>query len=71
MTGWLGRIPGPIFAFHIIRPPDRLITNANVSVTLSGSVTSIQMFVITSWSGGIAIEKDEMGVDHFTVVRGL
>jgi hypothetical protein len=71
MTGWLGRIPGPIFAFPIIRPPDRLITNANVSVTLSGSVTSIQMFVITSWSGGIAIEKDEMGVDHFTVVRGL
>jgi len=69
--GWLGRCPGPIFAFPIVRPPETFVSRANVQITFSSAVTSVNMFVITSWTLGIAIEKDMSGKNVFTIVQGV
>lgn len=69
--GWLGRCPGPIFAFPVIRPPDKMITNANMQLTLSASATSVNVFVISSYSKILMIQKDEMGRNRFDLLDGL
>lgn len=71
LWGWLGRCPGPIFAVPVVRPPDKLITNANLSLTLSSAVTSINVFVISSFSMGIACEQAPDGRYAFEIMRGL
>jgi len=70
--GWLGRCPGPIFAFPCVRPKDRTVSNATINLVLSGNATSCNVFIISSYSMGIAVEKDpSTGRYSHMVLRGL
>lgn len=69
--GWLGRIPGPIFAFPLIRPPETFVSRANAQISFSGNVTSVTMYVMTSWTLGITIERDRSGRSTFSIVQGI
>jgi hypothetical protein len=69
--GWLGRCPGPIFAFPVIRPSDKIVTSCNVNLQLSAAATSINMFVIMSYSMALAVEREASGRYHYEVVRGV
>lgn len=68
-AGWFGR--NCIFAFPCVRPVDKLVTNANVALTLSASATSVLMYVILSFSMGIAVELGANGKYNFEIVLGL
>lgn len=68
--GYLGR--HPIFAFPCVRPKDRTVSNAVLNIQFSGTVTSANIFVVSSYSMGIAIEKDmSTGRYSHMVLRGL
>ena len=71
LWGWLGRCPGPIFAFPVVRPPDRFVSNAQLNVTLSGSATSVTCFIMSSYTKGLAVEADGSGKYRYTLVDGL
>ena len=67
--GWMGS--KTIFAVPCIRPPDKLVTNANLSVQIAGSPTSVTITVIMSYSMGLACELDSNGRYQFEILRGL
>lgn len=69
--GWLGRCPGPIFAFPVVRPVDRLVTNANMFLQFSSAVTSVNVIIILTFSMGIAVEMGSNGKYNFEIIRGL
>lgn len=69
--GWMGRCPGPIFAFPVIRPVDKLVTSANLFLQLSGAATSVNVYVIMTYSMGLACEMGPDGKYRFEIVRGL
>lgn len=69
LWGWLGR--KCILAAPVIRPADRLVTNANVTMQFSTAPTSAVLSVITTYSMGIACELDANGRYQFEVLRGL
>lgn len=71
LWGWLGRCPGPIFAIPVIRPRGVLVTNANISLQFSQPVVSANVFIIMSYSMGIACEKDASEKYQFQIMRGL
>lgn len=71
LWGWLGRCPGPIFAFPVVRPPDRFVSNAQLNLTLSGSATSVNVFIFSSYTKGLAVENDGTGKYRYTLVDGL
>jgi hypothetical protein len=69
LWGWLGR--KMMLAAPVIRPKDRLVTNANVTMQFSTAPTSAVLSVITSYSMGIACEMDANGRYQFEILRGL
>ncbi len=68
--GWLGRVPGPIFAFPCVRPKGTTVSRATLSVTMSGTATSANFYVICSYSMALAFEKNASDGYNFMVVRG-
>lgn len=69
LYGWLGR--KMMLAFPVIRPPDRLVTNANLTLQFSTAPTSAVVSVVTTYSMGIACELDANGRYQFEILRGL
>jgi hypothetical protein len=68
LYGWLGRMP--IFAFPVVRPAGKLVSTMTVSLQLTSAVTSIQMFVIMSYSAALAVDRRPDGKYDYQVVRG-
>lgn len=70
--GYLGRVPGPILLVPIIRPPGVSVSNAALTMQLSSTATSVNIFCIISHSMGLEASYDESrGVYEYRVVRGL
>jgi hypothetical protein len=67
--GWLGRCPGPIFAIPVVRPPGKIVTNANMQLTMSGNVTAVSVFVVASYTIALAIQRTAAGSWAYTIVR--
>jgi hypothetical protein len=69
--GWLGRIPGPIFAFPVVRPEGKSITTGTLNVTMTNSVTAVAATIIASYSMAIALELQPNGYYSYTLVEGV
>ena len=67
--GWVG--DKFILAVPVIRPPDRLVTNANLYMQFSAAPVSATLSVIMSYSMGLACEADANGRYQFEILRGL
>ena len=67
--GWVG--DKFILAVPVIRPPDRLVTNANLYMQFSNAPVSATLTIIMSYSMGLACESDPNGRYQFEILRGL
>lgn len=69
--GWLGRCPGPIFAFPVVRPPGKTVSTGTLNVTTSASVTALSATVIASYSMAIIVEHQGNGYYSFNLIEGV
>jgi len=72
LWGYLGRCPGPIFAVPIVRPPDKMVTNADINVTFTGNgPTNVVVSIIQIFSMALVCESNGFGKYAYEIVRGL
>ncbi len=69
--GWLGRCPGPIFAFPVVRPQGKYVTTGTLNMTTSGNVANISATVITSYNMAIVLTKQPNGYYNYDVIEGI
>lgn len=55
--GWLGKHPGPIFAFNICRPVGVKLSRGTVNVTFNGSPNNVIISVVCCSSAALAVQK--------------
>lgn len=69
--GWLGRCPGPIFAFPVVRPQGKYVTTGTLNVTTTGNVTSMSATIIASYSMALVCTRQPSGYYSIDVVEGV
>lgn len=69
--GWLGRCPGPIFAFPVVRPEGKTVSTGTLNATTAGNVISISATVIASYSMALVLELQPNGYYNYTLVEGV
>jgi hypothetical protein len=69
--GWLGRCPGPIFAFPVVRPPGKQVTTGTLNVTLAGNCTSLSATIMASYSMALVVEHRGDGYYNFDIIQGV
>lgn len=69
--GWLGRCPGPIFAFPVVRPDNRGITQGTLNFTLSGAPRQYNLYVIATYTSILKIQSLGNGTFHYEHESGL
>lgn len=69
--GWLGRCPGPIFAFPVVRPEGRTISTGTLNVQFTTSVASVAATIISSYSMAIALEAQANGLYSYMLIDGV
>lgn len=69
--GWLGRCPGPIFAFPVIRPEGRSVSTGNLNVTFGASVAGIVANVLCTYSMALSVQHVGNGLYAYTINEGV
>jgi len=69
--GWLGRCPGPIFAFPIVRPENKPISTGTLNLTTSGNVQNASISVIATYSMAIVVELQPNGQYRYSLIEGV
>lgn len=69
--GWLGRCPGPIFAFPVVRPPGKYVTTGTLNLTTAASVQSLSATIIASYSMAIVVTKQPNGYYNFEIISSV
>lgn len=76
--GWLGRCPGPIFAFPVVRPPGKYVTSGTFNLTTTtGGGSSISTAyalvatIIASYSMSIIVTKQPNGYYSYDIIEGI
>lgn len=70
--GWSGSRPGPIFAFPVVRPENKQVSQGILYVTLTGQCISIAATVIATYSMAIAVEDvTGNGLYSYRLVTGV
>lgn len=75
--GWVGRCPGPIFCFPVVRPEGKTVSTGTLNVllgpngTASGGAMSIAATVIASYSMAIVVELQPTGYYSYSLVEGI
>lgn len=76
--GWLGRCPGPIFAFPVVRPQGKYVNTGTLNATTStggGTSTSLAFnasaTVIASYSMALVCTRQPSGYYSIDVVEGV
>jgi len=69
-NGWLGRYPGPIFAFNVCRPSGTKVSSGNIQVSFTGQPSSVLANVLCSYNLALAVSRNERGAYDFQLVSG-
>lgn len=69
--GWLGRCPGPIFAFQVVRPQNKAVSTGNLNITFTGSPTNYVVNVICSYSMALQLQHVGGGLYSYNLVEGV
>lgn len=69
--GWLGRCPGPIFAFPVVRPEGKTVSTGTLNVTTQAGVISMAATVLASYSMAIVLELQPSGYYQYTLIEGV
>lgn len=70
--GWSGTRPGPIFAFPVVRPDNKKITQGILYVTLTAACKSVAATVLATYSMGLAVEDvTGMGIYSYQLIQGV
>jgi hypothetical protein len=68
--GYLGRCPGPIIAFPVVRPENRPVSVGTLSLTFAAAVASASVTTLASYSMAIAFENHG-GLYSYTLITGV
>lgn len=75
--GWIGRCPGPIFAFPVVRPEGKTISTGTLNVTYNTAPTgglyplNVTATIICSYNMAIAVELQPSGYYSYSLVEGV
>jgi len=78
--GWLGRCPGPIYAFELVRPDDKKVSVGTLNATFAKIVGStgtnsvpvnVTATVLSCYSMALAVEKQSNGLYNYMLVQGV
>lgn len=70
--GWSGSRPGPIFAFPVVRPEYKHVTQGVLYATLSSpGCKNVAATVIATYSMAIAVEDNGMGLYSYKLITGV
>lgn len=69
--GYLGRAPGPILAFPVVRPENKSVNIGTLNLKFSTGVASIVATVLCSYSMALALEHTGNGLYSYTLVEGV
>lgn len=69
--GWSGTRPGPIFAFPVVRPEYKQVTQGTLYVTLDGTCKSVSATVIASYSMALAVQDVGNGLYEYKLITGV
>lgn len=69
--GWLGRCPGPIFAFPVVRPEGKTVSTGTLNVQMVGTPTSVSATVMASYCMAIALEHQGNGYYSYALIEGV
>lgn len=69
--GWSGTRPGPIFAFPVIRPEYKHVSQGTLYATFNENVNNACATVIATYSLAIAVEDTGNGIYSYSMVTGV
>lgn len=69
--GWLGRCPGPIFAFPVVRPENKTVSTGTLNLTFAGSPASVVVTVLSTYSMAIQLTHLGNGLYEYNLVEGI
>lgn len=69
--GWLGRCPGPIFAFQVVRPQNKAVSTGNLNITFSGAPSNYVVNVVCSYSMALQLVHSGNGLYSYNLVEGV
>lgn len=67
--GWLGRIPGPIFAFPIIRDGNRSISGGTINAKFSTAANSVLINMVFAYTLALAFQQKPDGTYMYTLIE--
>jgi len=75
LWGWFGANPGPIFAFPVVRPEGKTVSTGTLNVTFNSIASTpplnVTATIIASYSMAIAVELQQNGYYHYSLVEGV
>ena len=69
--GWLGKNPGPIFAFPCIRPENRAVSSAQLNATFTGTVVNCAFNVVCVYSLALSLTALGNGQYEYHLLEGV
>lgn len=69
--GWLGRCPGPIFIFPVVRPAGKMVSTGTLNITTTTNVAQVACTVICSYSMALVVELQPNGLYQYTIIEGV
>ncbi len=69
--GWAGRIPGPIFAFPVVRPENKLVSNGTLNVVMNANVINVSVTTIACYSMALVCQKQPNGLYAYSLVQSV
>lgn len=69
--GWLGRIPGPIFAFPVVRPEGKTVSVGTLNAMFNTTVISVAATVMSEYCMAIVLEHQGNGYYKYSLVEGV
>lgn len=71
LWGWSGSRPGPIFAFPVVRPEYKQVSQGILYVNLTGAPYSVTATVIATYSMALAVEDVGNGLYEYKLITGV
>jgi hypothetical protein len=68
--GWLARHPGPIFAYNVTRPSGSKVSQGNMQVSFTGTISSALANVVCTFNNALAVVRNEQGKYDYQLVSG-
>jgi hypothetical protein len=69
-NGWLGRHPGPIFAYNICRGEGSKVSQGDFTVSFTGNVNSVIVNILCAFNMALAVSRNAQGKYDFQLVSG-